>query len=85
MATTKIIQEIPQAQKDIITQAIVNLQRNLEILSDLNNENMTISHLQHDLKTLKSLMFYKINVELTQKEFDQFTMTNGIDFPEYSI
>ena len=72
-----IHQEIPQEQKDILDNALKVMQQALLITKNKD------SHLNFDIDTLRALLKYKIEVVLTDVEFDNFTSDNGVDFPEY--
>ena len=76
----KIIQTIPEGQKSIIKKALAHLEDALKQI----NDSETANFLLHDILTLKSLLKYKVVVELTTKEMDKFTAVNGVDFPIYS-
>lgn len=72
-----IHQEIPQEQKDILDNALQAMQKILSITKEKDN------HLDFDILTLRALLNYKINIEISQEDLDKFTSRNGIDFPEY--
>ena len=38
-----------------------------------------------DIYSLRGLMKYKVSVELTDYEYNNFTSKHGVDFPEYLI
>ena len=73
----KIQQEIPQEQKDILDNALQAMQKILSLTKEKDN------YLDFDIMTLKALLNYKILVEVNEEELDKFSITNGIDFPEY--
>ena len=72
-----IHQEIPKEQKEILDTALQAMQKILTLTKEKDN------HLDFDIMTLRDLLKYKISIEVTQKELDEFSVKNGIDFPEY--
>jgi len=76
----KTIQEIPEAQKAIIQKALASLCEELK-----KEGNLSESYEKFDATVLHSLLNYKVFVEFSEKELNEFTSKNGVDFPMYSI
>lgn len=74
-------QEIPQGQKEILKKALSHYLHSVKAIKDENQEKF---HLEHDIFVLERLMNYELTVNLTDKEMDNFTSDNGVDFPIYS-
>jgi len=72
-----INQEIPTEQKEILDKALKVMQQALSITKEKDN------YLDFDIMTLRILLKYKITIEVTEKELNEFTKKEGVDFPEY--
>lgn len=81
--TTTVTTELPKEQKEIIIQALINFEAQMEIFRKLNTEAVEDNFLRHDIHTLKSLMNYKVKIELNDNEHKMFTFNEKIDFPEW--
>jgi len=71
---------IPKAQKKIIQKALNFYKQSAE---DLMEEGEEKNYLIFDLTSLDAIMNYEVKVGLTDKEEENFTVKEGIDFPMY--
>jgi hypothetical protein len=79
----KIVQKLPDAQVEILKEALKVLSATLKVV-DSEGENEKIQHKEFDITTLLGMLNgNEVKIELTQDSFDEFTMKNGVDFPEY--
>lgn len=76
--------KIPKEQKEIIRQALINLENQIELINKLNTQSIEDNFIKHDLHVLKSLLAYDIIVQLAPKQKENFTFKEGIDFPEWT-
>lgn len=75
----KITQEIPQAQKEILANALQVLKASLNALGEIEHTNT----IHFGIKVLESLLKYNITVSMEHEEYKQFTQKNNVDFPIY--
>jgi len=78
-----ITQKIPNGQKRILTNALMELEARLQKVADNALEDSDIHHELFDIKTLKTLLQYEVSVTMTEHQHDFFTGINGIDYPIY--
>lgn len=78
---TKVSQEIPQGQKEILIEALNIMESALKILkSDEENLNYKL----FDILTLKAMLNKtELVVNLPFDVYENFTNINGVDFPNY--
>ena len=85
--TTIIIQTedssitIPKSQTGIIREALAYYRSQYEKFNSAPTESE--SYKIFDLMTLEALMNYDIKVDISDKDKENFSRKNGIDFPKY--
>lgn len=82
-----IVQELPKPQKDVILHALslreIQLQKELKIYNghDLEDIHKELS----EIKTLKIMLQYKVDVIFNYTQYEHFAEINKINYPEYNI
>lgn len=73
----KVSQKLPKSQVEILLHGLKMLKTAYTLTKEKDN------YLDFDIMTLEALLKYNVVIELKEGEFNNFTKTEGIDFPEY--
>ena len=77
----KVIQEIPQGQKEILIEALNIME---SALKTLKSDEEILNHKLFDILTLKAMLNRtELVVNLPFDVYENFTSINGVDFPNY--
>lgn len=82
----QISQALPIAQKDIIIKSLRQREKYLKGIIDEFKGNVIPEDIHHelfDIITLIGMLKYDVVVSMTEKENEQFTSKNGVDYPKY--
>ena len=75
----KILQKLPPSQIEILLHGLKVLKLSYSLTKEKDN------YLDFDILTLETLLKYDVVVELNKSQLDNFTTTEGIDYPIYEI
>jgi hypothetical protein len=77
----KVIQEIPQEQKEILIEALNIME---SALKTLKSDDENLNYKLFDVLTLKAMLNKtELVVNLPFDVYENFTSINGVDFPNY--
>jgi predicted transport protein len=79
-----IVHSLTLGEKELLEEALELLEEKIKQTS--NDYSATEKHYNLvDIEVIKAYLRYNVNISMTKKQFDNFTYTNGVDFPEYNI
>jgi hypothetical protein len=78
-----VLQSLPESQKEIIIEALALLEAKYAAFYERNESDIEASQKCFDALVLKAMMKYDVNIVLSEKQLDNFTADNGVDFPEF--
>ena len=82
----QITQALPILQKEIIIKSLRQREKYLKgIFNEFKGSVITedVHHELFDITTLIAMLKYDVVVSMTEKESDEFTSKNGVDYPKY--
>lgn len=81
MVNSKVSQEIPQGQKEILIEALNIME---SALKTIKSDDSDIDYKLFDILTLKAMLNKtELVVNLPFEVYEKFTSINGVDFPNY--
>jgi len=80
MSKTKIKQELPREWVSMINSALECYETSLKLELVREEDYYTL----FDIKQLKGLLEGKLTIELSLKQYENFTSNNGVDYPMFT-
>jgi hypothetical protein len=77
-----IVHSLTLPEKELLEEAIALLEAKLKETPE-DNRSMDEHHKLYDIEVMRAFLRYDVSVTMTKKQLDNFTYTNGIDFPMY--
>lgn len=79
-----IVHSLTLPEKELLEEALGLLKAKLQETPE-DKRSMDEHHKLHDIEVIRAFLRYDVSVTMTKKQFDNFSYTNGVDFPEYVI